>query len=76
MNCFIIHAGYWVPAYQFIGTGVSPLLPAVRCFRLYVHSDFPEALDFLFPLSGRSGYSLVVPVIAKRSYTKQFAYYI
>ncbi len=66
MNCFLIHAANWVPAYQFIDTAAIRFLPAVEVFRLYGHLDFPEALDFFFLLSGRSGYSLAVPVIAKK----------
>jgi hypothetical protein len=65
MNCFIIHAANWVPAYQFIDTAVIPaveVFPALWSFFF----DFPEALEFFFPLSGRSGYSLAVPVIAKK----------
>ncbi len=65
LNCFLIHAANWVPTYQFIDTAVIRFLPAVEVFRLYGHLDFPEALDFFFPFSGRSGYFLVVPVIAK-----------
>jgi hypothetical protein len=32
MNCFIIHAADWVPAFQFLVTAVCPLLPAVEVF--------------------------------------------
>ncbi len=74
MNCFIIHAADWVPLINLLTLRSFGSFRLSWFFRLYGHLDFPEALDFLFPLSGRPGYSLVLPVIAKRSYTKQFAY--